>query len=118
MKNIDEEKKKQALGAMLRQERKKSGKSLSEVSNEFGHYRNFYLPLRRASKKAIGRYIHPHTLRHSYASMMINQGIDIYTLSRLLGHSNIGTTTKVYSHLYKDKLIEISEKLELNGVIK
>jgi integrase len=84
----------------------------------FSHYRNFYLPLRRASKKAIGRYIHPHTLRHSYASMMINQGIDIYTLSRLLGHSNIGTTTKVYSHLYKDKLIEISEKLELNGVIK
>lgn len=41
MKNIDEEKKKQALGAMLRQERKKSGKSLSEVSNEFGHYKSW-----------------------------------------------------------------------------
>ena len=84
----------------------------------FNEYRNFYYALNKISKPVLGRTIHPHTLRHSYASMMINAGVDIYTLSRLLGHQSIETTTKVYAHLYKDKLIEISEKMELNGVIK
>lgn len=79
----------------------------------FNQYRNFYYALNKISKPVLGRVIHPHTLRHSYASMMINAGIDIYTLSRLLGHRSIETTTKIYAHLYKDKLIEISEKMEL-----
>lgn len=38
-------------------------------------------------------HIHPHKLRHSYAVQMLEGGCDIFTLSKLLGHSDIKTTT-------------------------
>lgn len=44
-----------------------------------------------------------HTLRHSYASHLINNGIDIYVLMNLLRHANISETIGTYSHLYTDR---------------
>ena len=43
-----------------------------------------------------------HSLRHSAASMMINAGTDVATVSRTLGHSNISTTLNIYTHLIED----------------
>ncbi len=39
-----------------------------------------------------------HTLRHTYASHLVQRGISLYVISRLLGHSSI-KTTEIYSHL-------------------
>lgn len=44
-----------------------------------------------------------HTLRHSYASYLINNGVDMYLLMKLMRHSNINETIGTYSHLYPDK---------------
>jgi integrase len=44
-----------------------------------------------------------HTLRHTFASHLVMQGVDIYTVSRLLGHSDI-KTTQIYAHLAPDHL--------------
>lgn len=44
-----------------------------------------------------------HTLRHSYATHLINNGVDIYVLMNLLRHSTIEETIGTYSHLYTDK---------------
>jgi integrase len=53
-----------------------------------------------------------HQLRHSNASLLIAQGVDVATLSRRLGHSNPGTTTKIYSHALKRPDRDASDKLE------
>lgn len=44
-----------------------------------------------------------HHLRHSYASYLINNGVDMYLLMELMRHSNITETIQTYSHLYTDK---------------
>ena len=44
-----------------------------------------------------------HTLRHTIASRLVMQGVDIYPVGRLLEHSDI-KTTKIYAHLAPDHL--------------
>jgi len=42
-----------------------------------------------------------HDLRHTFASMMFAAGVDVYKVSRWMGHANISTTDGIYAHLYK-----------------
>ena len=53
-----------------------------------------------------------HTLRHTFASHMIMKGVDLPTLQKLLGHSDV-QTTMIYSHLATDHLAEAMNKLSL-----
>ena len=48
---------------------------------------------RYSGKAGIAKNITPHTLRHSYATQYYKQTKDIETLRRILGHTDIGTTT-------------------------
>lgn len=40
----------------------------------------------------------PHELRHTYGTILRERGVDIYTIQKVLGHSDIGTTSKIYVH--------------------
>ena len=51
-----------------------------------------------------------HDLRHSFASFALKKGVDLYTVSKLLGHKNIATTTR-YAHLELGALTEASNKV-------
>jgi len=53
-----------------------------------------------------------HSLRHSFASHLVMAGVDLATVSKLLGHKDI-STTMIYSHLSPDHLRGAVEKLEL-----
>ncbi len=46
----------------------------------------------------------PHTLRHTYATILFNAGVDVLTAAKFLGHKNPETTIKIYTHLQKEKI--------------
>ncbi|MCD8015049.1 MAG: site-specific integrase [Lachnospiraceae bacterium] len=58
---------------------------------------------KRATKRAGLPPIRIHDLRHSHASLLIEMGVPITEISKRLGHENIETTLRVYSHLYPGK---------------
>ena len=59
----------------------------------------------------IYRHITFHCARHTFATMLITQGVDIYVLSRILGHASV-STTQIYAKVVDNKINEAMEKID------
>ena len=55
--------------------------------------------------------VHPHMLRHTYATTLYHAGIDLRTAQRLLGHSSIQMTANIYTHLEAQDSLAAALKL-------
>lgn len=54
------------------------------------------------------RKISPHTIRHAFATHLLNHGVDLLSLQKLLGHADIATT-QIYTHILQEELVELVE---------
>lgn len=65
-----------------------------------------------AGKKALGKHIHPHMLRHSFTTHLLERGVDVVSVQTLLGHSRPETTLG-YSHMLKPTLLSVQSPLDV-----
>lgn len=72
---------------------------------------------RSAIRAGIPLYISPHTLRHSFATDLLTQGVDLRTVQEFLGHRNIATT-QIYTHVTNKRLRDIHRQFHGGGMEK
>jgi len=70
-------------------------------------YKKYQIYLKAAKVKATGL----HTLRRTYGSRLVERGVDVFDVSKMLGHQDIKVTIQHYIHINNKKLHEAASKL-------
>lgn len=75
------------------------------------HPNTTYTWLERFCKKNGIPFHGLHSFRHLFCSLLVNQGVDIVTVSGALGHSNVSTTSNIYCHILENSRAKVSDAI-------
>ena len=84
--------------------------------------RNTTVSIRRIEERIRAKGIEfdpitPHTLRHTFATRSLENGMNVKTLQRILGHADIRTTMNTYCHVTDDELYSAMSAFEQKGIL-
>jgi len=74
----------------------------------------WHLIKKHAKRVGIAKHLSPHTLRHAFATHLLNHGADLRVVQMLLGHSDL-STTQIYTHVAQARLQELHRKHHPRG---
>ena len=74
----------------------------------------WYMIKRHAQNAAIEKVLSPHTLRHAFATHLLNHGADLRVVQMLLGHSDL-STTQIYTHVARARLKDLHARHHPRG---
>jgi site-specific recombinase XerD len=98
------------VGRLLEAWLQRDGQSewLFPANTKTGYWGNtgFYKELRNACRKEGIRQLHPHQLRHFFATHNLRNGARLEVVSRILGHASIAVTADIYTHIDKEEIHE------------
>jgi integrase/recombinase XerD len=93
----------------VKTENSKNELILNQRGNPLSRVSIFHIVKELAAKAGIEKNISPHTLRHSFATVLIEAGADLRAVQQMLGHESI-TTTEIYTHMDKAYLKTVIEQ--------
>ena len=104
----------EARGDLLKKNRQSDALFVSNRGSAMTRQAFWHLIKKHAKNVGIAKHLSPHTLRHAFATHLLNHGADLRVVQMLLGHSDL-STTQIYTHVAQARLQELHRKHHPRG---